>query len=117
MWELVYDSRPWTLNNERTWHYHERARLVKEWRQAFWALAKQVKVPHCDEIGVEAFPSFAKGRLCDCEGTLPAVKAAVDGLVDARVVDDDGPAFVKWITLHAATRTTDALRLVVHRLA
>jgi hypothetical protein len=114
-WELWYPSPTWTLNSERTWHHHKRAGYVKEWRNAFWLLAKEARIPHLDAIGVAATPVQAgKGRTQDVGGCFPAAKAAIDGLVDAGVIDEDSPRYVRLLAFCAPERGPVAgLRLLV----
>lgn len=113
-WELNYKGRPWSINEERKLHYMERARRVKEWRETFYWLAKEAKIPPCTAITIEAFPIQQRGKLGDVLNNYPAAKAAIDGIVDAGVVPDDSPEYVRAITLHAPTRGENALRVVIH---
>ncbi len=98
-WTLFYGERPWTTNAERSWHYHKRAKAVRETREAFMLLAHQMKVPKLAAIKVAATP-LAKDRrgIQDVAACYPAVKAAIDGLVDAGVVIDDDPRYVTSLT-------------------
>lgn len=113
-WELFYGVRPWTSNSERTWHHYKRASMVKEWREAFWALAKEAKIPPLTRIGVVVTPVLnGRGRIQDVGGCFPAAKAAIDGLVDANVIPEDGPMYVRWLLFKAPERGLPGLRLVV----
>lgn len=112
-WCLTYHSRPWTHNTERgrggtrTGHWSYRAALTKEWREAFFILAKKEKVPHMDAIHVDVYQSCKKGRMPDTGACAPAVKAAVDGLVDANVILDDTHTYVKSIRYWAPEKDRD----------
>lgn len=94
-WELrcVELGRPPCLNAERSGHWTARAELTKEWRQAFYLLAREAGLPRrLPAIRVASFPSYPDRRSWpDLGGWLPATKAAVDGLVDAGVIADDDP--------------------------
>lgn len=46
----------------------------------------------------------SRGGLGDAAGHFPVAKAAIDGLVDAKVLPDDSPAYVAWTRLHAPTK-------------
>jgi hypothetical protein len=97
-WVLVHRERPWTLNNERKLHFYERANLVVRYRRDFAILAKEAKIPALEWCRIEAIPHLLNGRgMQDTAGCFPAVKAAIDGLVDARVIPDDGPDHVVHI--------------------
>lgn len=98
-WTLTHLDRPWTINIERNWHFHRRAAAVKEWRMAFWALANEAKVPRLDRIAVTVLPLYRNhnGRP-DVGAVAPAAKAAIDGLVDAKVIPDDNPDHLVSLT-------------------
>lgn len=100
-WILFYGERPWTLNAERTWHYHKRAKIVKEWRDAFCEEASRLGIPVLDRVSVEALPILPTRRLQDPANCFPAVKAAIDGLVDAKVIEDDNPNFIDSIKFYS----------------
>jgi crossover junction endodeoxyribonuclease RusA len=87
----VSDLGQQTLN--ATGNHWERARLVKEWRTAFHLLAKEAKIPPMKWMAVtaEPFTTEAEGRQQDVAACNPAVKAAIDGIVDAGVLPDDSP--------------------------
>ena len=95
---LRLERRPWTLNVERQGNRWKRAALVKEWRAAFAALAAAEKVPAMAAITVEARPELRhRGSMPDTGACIGAAKAAIDGLVDAGVIPDDGPEFVRYL--------------------
>ena len=92
---LEFPFRPWTTNAERAGNRWERAKLTKEWRTGFLLLAKSEKIPPMAWITVTVEPHQKGGRLQDVGACNPAVKAAIDGLVDAGVLPDDSPEFVR----------------------
>ena len=107
--------RPWTTNSERTWHHHKRAQVVKDARERWYYLAVNAKVPRLKRIRIDAVP-LAKDRRwrTDVGACYPAVKAAIDGLVDAHVIPDDNPDHLDAITFHAPQVVgRNGLRLVV----
>ena len=110
-------SKPWTHNAERRMHRYERASHVKHFREAFGWLAKQAGVPPADWIHVVAVPYQRRGPLQDVSACHPAVKAAIDGLVDTGVVPDDTAQYVPVVAYAPAVRGDDALvlRVVCHR--
>lgn len=117
-WTLRFDERPWTVNAERRWSPFERAEIVKRWRHAFGTLARAAGIPPCGRIVVHAYPHARSRRaLADTGACYGAVKAAVDGLVDADIVVNDGPDYVAAIVLHAPQVTgADALELHIERI-
>lgn len=94
-----------SINFERKVHHQRRAEWVREWRRdAFWEVTA-ARIPHMDQVTVIARPFQAKHRLQDAGNCLPTVKAIIDALVDAKVLDDDGPEHVRSLTLMAPERT------------
>lgn len=111
---IEYCERPWTTNAERSGNRWERAKLTKQWRTAFALLASELKPPHLSWCNVTVEPWLATRRgVQDTGACHPAVKAAVDGLVDAGVIDDDTPDIVRSITFRAPRIGRDALNLIV----
>lgn len=112
-WVLEYNTRPWTTNAERRMTKWERAALTKDWRGAFYWLAKAKRIPSLASVTIDAIPLQARGPLQDTAACNPAVKAAIDGLVDAGVIPDDSGRHVLSITFHPADKDHDALLLVI----
>jgi len=112
---LTYEERPdFTLNKERTVHHHARAKVVKEWRQAFCEAAQAEMVPHLERIEVEAQPYVLNARYRqDVGACFPVVKAAIDGLVDAGVLIDDHAGIVVKLTMLAPHFGRDALEITI----
>lgn len=99
---LTYHARPWSLNVERRTNRFQRAPMVAEWRDAYRLLALESKVPPLAWIHVEARPQYRTARsLPDTAACVGSVKAAIDGLVDAGVLPDDGPELVRRVTFEA----------------
>lgn len=95
-WGLFVPHPTWTVNTERKWVPHRRAAEVRECREtAAWA-AKIERVPPLAWVEVSCCPVVPNGRhRQDVGGCLPTAKACVDGLVDAGVLPDDGPEYVR----------------------
>lgn len=112
---LRYDKRPWTLNVERQGNRWNRAALVKEWRQVFNILARNAKVPPMKAIRVVAQPELKnRASMPDTGACIGSVKAGIDGLIDARVLKDDGPDVVRELVFLAPVVTgKDALVLTI----
>jgi len=116
MWNLEYQARPITMN----WIYGrasraERNNANQEWRGAFALLAREQKIPTLTRIQVTAWPMLRDRRIQDVGACFPAVKAAIDGLVDADVVPEDEPRYVTMIAMGPPVQEApyDALRLMV----
>lgn len=110
---LEHADRPWTTNAERNLHHMARARRIKEWREAFFWLTKQASVPALGVVTITAEAWQARGILMDTAACNPAVKAAIDGIVDAGVIPDDTSEHVVSITFLPTQRGRDALVLTI----
>ena len=115
VWQLLDSERPWTANAERRWHHYKRAQVVRDAR-ARWAWhALAARIPRLERITVDAQP-LAKDRRWrpDVAACYPAVKAAIDGLVDARVIEDDDDRHVVALRfLPVVIGEGDGLRITV----
>ena len=130
-WDLVFFERPFTINSVYgRMNHHQRSSLVTHWRESFKILAADAELPKgLSRIGVEALPVLATRSMQDAGGCVPAVKAAIDGLIDhdKRVkkiygygmIPDDGPEHLLWVTLHASVyeKGVNALWLRIHDLS
>ena len=115
-WHLEDDERPWTLNSERSWHWSKRASRTKTTREKFFWLAKIEQMPHLEYVSIDVVPltSSSTGQLADPASHFPAAKAAIDGIVDANVIDDDNGKHIQRITFWSPIRNNnDGLRLVI----
>lgn len=95
VYRLEFNQRPITTNAERAGNRWERAKVTKEWREAFAWLAKAEQVPQMSWISVTVEPHQKGGRLQDVGACNPSAKAAIDGLVDAGILPDDSPEYVR----------------------
>lgn len=87
---LRYDGWGWSTNLERSKHWSWRNEKVSEYRGAFHQLAIEAGVPAMERMLVTAH-TMKTGRSLDLGNNYPAVKAAIDGVVDAGVIVDDTP--------------------------
>jgi crossover junction endodeoxyribonuclease RusA len=110
---LEFEQRPWTTNTERTWNRYKRAEIVKVWRGAFFWLAKQQKIPPMKWITVSAEPHQKMGVLQDVASCNPAVKSAIDGLVDAGVLPDDSSEYMRSLTFLPPVKGKNSLVIIV----
>lgn len=112
--EIEVWGKMWTLNAERKMHHFTRAKNVKEWREAAATVATAKKIPHLDAIEVTFTPHRAnKSGLADLGGHFPVLKACIDGLMDAGIIDEDGPETVKRLIFEAPVVTGDS-KAVIH---
>jgi 1-acyl-sn-glycerol-3-phosphate acyltransferase len=114
---VEHRARPFTTNHiyGRVSRHAERNRLVQEWREAFAWLAKEAKLPKLEACVIYAWPMLRDRRVQDVAACNPSVKAAIDGLVDAGVLEDDDPRFVRALAFGPPVQAApyDALRLLI----
>jgi hypothetical protein len=119
-WTVVVEGHLFTLNGERTMHYHKRAKLVKTWREAAFEAAQKARVPKMNQIDIVCQPCRGTRRnMADTGGHFPVAKACIDGLVDAGVIPDDGPEFVRSLTFRSPyieKGTEDRMILIINEV-
>jgi hypothetical protein len=102
----------WTLNSERRLNHFRRAELTATVRSLAAAEAVRIrtligtiKPPVGIEVGVT---TGRRGPLADAGAYVGVAKAAIDGLVDAGMLPDDGPRYVQWVRLWAPVRGAES---------
>lgn len=102
----------WTLNSERSGHWHDHRARTADFRTTTALLARNARIPHLVIVAIEATPSGPRIRQ-DVAACVGSVKAAIDGLVDAGVIPDDTPDHVTRITFHPPRRDPHGLHLLI----
>lgn len=111
---LPAPARLWTVNSERRMHWARRAELVKAWRHAAKIYARYEHVPRYEWVEIEACIAQASGVPADPGAHYPVVKAVVDGLVDAGIIEGDDKTHVRSIVQHAPIKeNVEAVTLVL----
>ena len=92
-WRLSLPDSPHLTANQRL-HWTKHARRTANWRHYTKMVAREARIPTLPRISVhlEIHPPDRRRR--DPSNWMPTQKACVDGLVDARGVPDDSPAYV-----------------------
>lgn len=110
---LTIPVRPVSLNAERSAHWTKRHETTAHVLQLSTLIARGLD-RYTEPVHIDIYP-VQKGRLPDAGNCYPTAKAAIDGLVKARVLDDDDPTHVHSIRFHAPRRPrtgeTEHLRL------
>jgi hypothetical protein len=96
-WVLEYAAKPLLMNKQRTMHFQAWGKICAEWREHFWALAVDQKIPHLDACTIDVRHTVSTRRRVDPVACYPSVKAAIDGIVDAGVLDDDDQHHLRWV--------------------
>lgn len=100
--EWVFDidtlGRPITHNAMNQLHPTQAQARRQEWRDAATILARKHRVTACHAIDLWVQPHYPDRRSWpDTDGTSPAVKGILDGLVNAKVIPDDKPRHVRAV--------------------
>lgn len=91
----------WISANDRS-HWAAKARLVKEWRSAAHLHALSKRLPHINQpVAITGWVHRTDNRRADAHNRILTVKACIDGLVDAGVLDDDSDRHVTAVTMRA----------------
>lgn len=114
---FTVELRPWTVNRQRSMHHYMIARLVQRWRHQAQEACEGAK-PLTPPVQVSVTPILRGKRKQDVGACYPAVKAAIDGMVDAGVIPDDTPENLISITMYAPIfgMTTDCVVFLVHEV-
>lgn len=112
---LVIPGRVSTVNKLMRVQHFRRAEHDAAWRLAARFAAKEAGIPHMERVKIIACPWLKGRRSQDVAACLPSVKAAIDGLVDAGVLDDDTPEHVRSLSFlpPALQATVDELVLTI----
>jgi len=96
---IDFMGRPLLANQAHQMNHHQLAPIRKGYRDGAATLARAQLIPHHDAVTVTAHAEYPTRRsLPDADAIAPSVKSIIDGLVDAGVIDDDGPAYVHSVT-------------------
>jgi crossover junction endodeoxyribonuclease RusA len=87
-----------SLNQERKLHWSARSAMAREWRDVFAWMAVEQKIPPLTDVHVTVEVMSKTAKLQDPANCYPSAKAAIDGLVQARVLEDDLAPFLQSIT-------------------
>lgn len=116
MIEYCFLEKPVLQNKYRTLHFRVWGPINKRWRETFYILALEKKTKFFTPVNITVVHEVAKGIIPDCGACAPCVKAAIDGLVDGKVIPDDTPEWLHSITFLAPKKTgRDALTLVIEK--
>jgi len=121
----ILGPRPPTLNAERTganggWRHQ--AEITRLWRGHTKVAAFQIRFgaaspfPLAGPLVATVIPLHADDRRAaqDVGACIPAAKAVIDGLRDARIITDDGPDVVTRLVFEAPIRTQRGDGLILH---
>lgn len=116
-WTITVPLPTWGMNLERSEHWRVHRARTREYRTTACLLARAARIPTLDRVAIEITP-IGPSRTGDVAfGCAPAAKAAIDGLVDARVLPDDTPKHVTFVGFHPKITGAAGLHLLIVDLA
>ena len=93
--DLPIPAIRWHTANDRM-HWAKKAQRTKQVR--FLAFAHAKHLPHLGRANVHVTVCYPTARRADPANASPVAKAAIDGIVDAGVLDDDDHQHVPEVT-------------------
>lgn len=103
----------WVASNDHT-HWRNRHAGVKAWRETAAWRAKQARLPKITSpYAIHATVHKATRHLFDLDGIVPSVKACVDGLRDAGVLEQDDFRHMVRLVVEAGEADPETPRLML----
>jgi crossover junction endodeoxyribonuclease RusA len=113
---LPYTRPPISLNSRM--HWATKARFTREIRSLVAFTARQQRIPAMDSAHIELHWVPRDRRRRDSDNPYPTLKAAIDGLRDARVlsIDDSSEYVTSRVVIDPANPRDPHLLLVLERV-
>jgi len=100
--------RPWLLTSNQTLHWAPKSQRTKyirslarfETRSRF----PRVRLP---AASCEVWVTWPDKRHRDTPNTYPTIKACIDGIIDAGLLDDDSDDYIKGVKIDATAERCD----------
>lgn len=111
--EIDFLGRPLLANKAAKMHPIAASKAREEWRDAATLLAREQHIPRLSKVDLRAQARYRTRRSpSDTDACSPSVKGAIDGLVEAGVLVDDGALYVRsvqYVAPQIGTGLPDAL--------
>ena len=110
------------MNEERTrGHWSKTSPETAQWVGDFKLLALAAKVPRLEAVNIHVRHQFSRplgrGRSYDPGAIYPAIKAAIDGIVLAKVIPDDSGRYLRCISMYAPEKALkDAVIITIEEV-
>ena len=109
--QIRIPGRPRTMNQVRKAGWQENARHTKDEREAaYFHWRQRLGVPRLLPKGLTVTIQVrTKSNVRqDCGAAMPLVKAVIDGLIDGKWIEDDGPDWIAQIVFRAPSTGHDS---------
>lgn len=80
-------------------HWSKRGKVTASLRQQACEIARLKRIPELEQVRIRVLYYPGDRRRRDPGNLYPSAKAAIDGLVDAKVIKDDNYKIVKSLTM------------------
>lgn len=112
-WVLEFEGYPPSPNARL--HWRTKARVTKHWRSTARLKAALAGIPQCPRVRISVVIIRRALGVADEDNDRARMKALVDGLRDAGVIENDTYGNVEWGTMREE-RGRKGLRVIVERL-
>jgi len=104
----------WTTKQQQTIAPLRQADLASRWRFMADLGAKTTQMPPFKRVRIEARIARTSTRSIEPEAFAPVVKACIEGLVSAQILEGDGPEYVESVTYKGGEPSmTDSVTLLL----
>jgi crossover junction endodeoxyribonuclease RusA len=102
--------------NSRT-HWAPKAKQTKAWRTAAYVAASNAKLPKgLSRVHIVAHVVKPTSRAYDVHNLLPTLKAAIDGLVDYGLIQDDSNEYLVGPDLRQGGKGESAIVITIAKI-
>ena len=114
-WSLtltVEGERKWMNLNDRT-HYRPKAIMTQRWRVAAHNAATAANIPTLPRATITGYIYKNRAGRYDPHNLFPTLKAVIDGIVDAGVLEDDDHTHLRAAIEHGGIDRTAPPHIVI----
>jgi crossover junction endodeoxyribonuclease RusA len=98
-------NRDVLLTSNQRLHWAEKAKRTKVIRDLAWVWCKHYKYPTMRKVACAVEVTWPDKRRRDASNLMPTFKAAIDGCVDAELLEDDSDRVLRELKITAAGET------------
>lgn len=98
-------SRNVLLTSNQRLHWAEKAKRTKVIRDMAWVTCKSHRYPTMRKVACAVEVTWPNRRRRDASNLMPTLKAAIDGCVDAELLEDDSDRVLRELKITAADET------------
>lgn len=99
------------LNSNQRLHWATKARRTRAIRDAAWYVTRALKEQPMEKAEITAVIHPKTNRRFDPHNFQPTVKAAIDGIVDARLIADDDATRLVSVAFRAGEKDPSGTRI------